>query len=121
MDDRRLPVMSEPMTDPKAACALPGGLSDEELQIVADMHRLRRRAAEVRVRLDVANGSDEQGRLQCELEALRAERSRLAAQRESAWRDKMIHLGHLDPAAPPRAASPPAVGCFATTTTPTRR
>lgn len=97
MDEKRFPVLDHPMTHPMAACSLPGGLSQEEVALVRDIHRLRERVADTRRRLaDTADGSGK-ARLELELDALREERARLVARRETAWRDKMIRLGHLDP------------------------
>lgn len=97
MDDERLPVLSHPMTHPMAACALPGGLSDEEVVLIAGIHRVRERAAELRRRLETVADADVQHRIEAELGHLRKERTRLVAGREQAWRDKMIRLGHLTP------------------------
>ncbi len=97
MDDQRLPVLNHPMTHAMAACALPGGLSEEEVALVAEIHRVRQRAAELQRRLEAATAADERSTLAAELEALREERARVVAQRETAWHDKMVRLGHLAP------------------------
>jgi hypothetical protein len=93
--DRRLPVLA-PVEDPDRpdACGAKVWVSLEESALVKALHDVRRRADEVRRRLETASPG-ERGGLESELEALRAERVELTLRREAAYRRKMVMLGHM--------------------------
>ncbi len=99
MDERDLPVVGrdetaseEPVCSPKAY------VSNEESAIAGAMRELHGRADAIREALAAA---DEAARptLERQLEELRERRARLARRRETAYRRKMVMLGHLPPEA----------------------
>ena len=97
MDDARrvLPVLGPEGDEGAAACGPKASVTLEEASILAAMRALRERAEAVRERLLRESEPERRVRLEADLETLRAERAELVRQREVAYRNKMVMLGHL--------------------------
>lgn len=86
----RLEVEESPVCSPKIY------VSNEEAAILASMRRLREQSLELKQQIKTADGED-RTRLEAELEGLRTQWKELHADRERAFIQKMIMLGHLPP------------------------
>ncbi len=91
----RLPVIGS-VAEPECgdSCGTKAWVSLEESAILSALHALRRRADEVRGRIERASPA-ERPELEAALDALRVERMELDHRREAAYRRKMVMLGHL--------------------------
>lgn len=90
-----------PTLDDASSCRrVAGGLTDEEVGILARMRALHDEAAALRASLAAA-GADA-AEVDCRLAELRERRRVLAAERDAARHRRMVLLGHETPAdAPP--------------------
>lgn len=69
-------------------------VSNEEASLLRELHAVRERAMEIRRQMAVMDPS-RRGELEHQIDTLRARRRELVAQREAAFRRKMVMLGHL--------------------------
>lgn len=92
-----------PTLDEASSCRrVAGGLTDEEVEILARLRALHDEAAALRARL--AGAGVDQAEIERGLAALRERRRVLAAERDAARHRRMVLLGHETPAdAPPGA------------------
>ena len=92
---------AHPAGAPSACARVVGGLSDEEVEVLARLRAVRAEAATVRAELDgvVGEGAESAGRraaLTVRLGELRDAWRRLAAERDAARHRRMVLLGHAD-------------------------
>jgi hypothetical protein len=95
---------AHPAGAPSACARVVGGLSDEEVEVLARLRAVRAEAAAVRAELDgvVGEGAESAGpraALTARLGELRDAWRRLAAERDAARHRRMVLLGHADDAA----------------------
>ena len=96
-DETLLPVIQNDLeVEESPVCSPKIYVSNEEAAILASMRRLREQSVELKQRMKTAEGED-RTRLETELEGLRTQWKELHAQRERAFIQKMIMLGHLPP------------------------
>ena len=97
--DPDLPVHGQEPNPAEPSCAPSAYVSNEEAALVAAMRELREHAHGLRRELESASDDDARLRIESELAALRERWRELAARRETAYRRKMVMLGHLPPEA----------------------
>lgn len=94
-----LPVLEQNGTGVTRAaggfCNTRDAVSDEELEALAELKRLHRRAREVKERLAGSVGEDERQGLERELESLRREGELWRKRREEATAAKHARLGNV--------------------------
>jgi hypothetical protein len=96
-DETLLPVIQNDLeVEESPVCSPKIYVSNEEAAILASMRRLREHSLELKQQIETATGED-RTRLETELEGLRRKWKNLHAQRERAFIQKMIMLGHLPP------------------------
>lgn len=96
-DEPLLPVIQDDLEINEApACSPKIYVSNEEAAILAAMRGLRERSLELKQKLEPAEGED-RARLESALDELRTKWKDLHSQREKAFIQKMIMLGHLPP------------------------
>ena len=96
-DEPLLPVIQDDLeVDETPVCSPKIYVSNEEAALLAAMRRMREQSLELKQQLKTAEGG-ERARLESDLQELRTQWKDLHAQRERAFIQKMIMLGHLPP------------------------
>ena len=91
-----LPVIQDTLDEDASSCSPAIYVSNEEAALLAAMRELREQSIKIKKQLRITD-TGQRAALESEIENLRTQWKKLAAEREKAFIRKMIMLGHLPP------------------------